>query len=1087
MKNLKSFLSKAGPSILLPLIIYIILFINLFVYLNYQKDLIIEYKSEVIESITKLNLSRIDLRLKNELVSLEDRASFPVFSRFIKDYSRNQKTPAFNELKELLSDDKVKFNVEDYLIIYKDTIIFSVSQKASLNPFLISLIEKCKELKKPAFSDLEKQYFPSSAIYIYFITPIKINSENDLAFLISKKDFQKLIQPILSFKPFQSNTLETFLVRAKDDSVDYLSELNFSSDAPFRLKFPLTMEELPAVKALKGQTGLFEATNYRGKPVLSYAQRVENTNWFIITSVDRDEFLREYNQLTILFYLLFFFLIISGFVFIYVSYRAKEQKIYKEMYEVEKNLKQSIEKFKITVESLSEGVITTDIEGNIDYMNRMAENLTGWTLREAKGRKLEEVYRIKNELTGEPEPNPAQKVLKQGFVKGLANHTILITKKGNEIAVADTGAPLYDNNGEIVGVVIVFEDETERRIYEKLMIESEARFRNTLDNLIEGCQIISYDWRYLYLNKVALRQIKKSKEELIGQQVWDCNPGVERTQLFSTLVKCMNERTVETFESEFQYPDGSIGYFIVTVQPVEEGILILTKDITEEKLASKLIEEQEKNYRELTENISEFLFQIDAENYQLKFANKPASVLFEKDINEVVKIEKPFYEVISIDKPEEFREKFYQGVAAKENFSFESKLYDRNNRPIYSLFRFTLNKNSEGKIENIICIAYDFTKEKELQEKLIEREKFISSVFNTVKDMIVILSLPERRIILVNKAIEELFGYKPEEVIGKTTEIFYPDKKSFVDAPKKHLINSHSTQTFEDENVYVKKDGTLFWVETRTALISEDGNPKYAVVSARDITEKKKYIEEIIKAKEEAEEANRIKDGFISAMSHELRTPLNVIMGFSELLNESLTEADEEKKFFLEGILRGSKRLLRTGTLILDGARIDAKDLKIEMKNLPLNPFVESIAEQKRKFAEEKNLGYKVELSKKPIFIIGDEYAISVILDNIIDNAIKFSEKGTIEIRTEVFENKGRVIIKDEGVGISEKYLKNIYDKFSQEEVGTRRPFEGLGLGLYITKKFMDLCDAEIKFESEKNIGTTVILDFRLAEEKTDQ
>lgn len=185
--------------------------------------------------------------------------------------------------------------------------------------------------------------------------------------------------------------------------------------------------------------------------------------------------------------------------------------------------------------------------------------------------------------------------------------------------------------------------------------------------------------------------------------------------------------------------------------------------------------------------------------------------------------------------------------------------------------------------------------------------------------------------------------------------------------------------------------------------------------------------------------------------------------------------------------MRGAKRLLRTGTLILDGARIDAKDLKIEMKNLPLNPFVESIAEQKRKFAEEKNLGYKVELSKKPIFIIGDEYAISVILDNIIDNAIKFSEKGTIEIRTEVFENKGRVIIKDEGVGISEKYLKNIYDKFSQEEVGTRRSFEGLGLGLYITKKFMDLCDAEIKFESEKNIGTTVILDFKLAEEKTDR
>lgn len=331
-----------------------------------------------------------------------------------------------------------------------------------------------------------------------------------------------------------------------------------------------------------------------------------------------------------------------------------------------------------------------------------------------------------------------------------------------------------------------------------------------------------------------------------------------------------------------------------------------------------------------------------------------------------------------------------------------------------------------------------------------------------------------------------MFGYSSEEVIGKTIEILYPDKENFEMASKKQIIDNQSNRIFQDENLLMRKDGTLFWAEIRSTVISENRNPKYVVLSISDITERKKYIEEIVKAKEEAEEANRIKDGFISAMSHELRTPLNVIMGFSELLNEALSETEEEKKFFLEGILRGAKRLLRTGTLILDGARIDAKDLKIEMKNLPLNPFVESIAEQKRKFAEEKNLGYKVELSKTPIFIIGDEYAISVILDNIIDNAIKFSAKGTVEIKTEIFENKGRVIVKDEGVGISEKYLMNIYDKFSQEEVGTRRPFEGLGLGLYITKKFMDLCGAELKFESEKDIGTTVILDFKLAEERID-
>ncbi len=170
--------------------------------------------------------------------------------------------------------------------------------------------------------------------------------------------------------------------------------------------------------------------------------------------------------------------------------------------------------------------------------------------------------------------------------------------------------------------------------------------------------------------------------------------------------------------------------------------------------------------------------------------------------------------------------------------------------------------------------------------------------------------------------------------------------------------------------------------------------------------------------------------------------------------------------------------------MILDGSRLDAKDLVIELKPVPLNMFVESIANKYEEVAKSKNLNFVVSLSEESIMVLGDEYALNVIIDNVVENAIKFSRRGNIEIKTEIVREKSvaRVVVKDEGVGVSEEFLKFIGQKFSQEEVGSRRQFEGLGLGLYVTKKFLDLCGGELKMESEKDKGTTVYIYFKLAE-----
>ena len=137
----------------------------------------------------------------------------------------------------------------------------------------------------------------------------------------------------------------------------------------------------------------------------------------------------------------------------------------------------------LPIYSLGEGVITLDAEEKIQYMNIIAEQYTGWNLRDARGRQLSEVYNVKNETTGEKESKILEKILNQGIVKGLSNHTILIAKDGTEIAIEDTGAPVYDPNGSLTGISIVFRDETEKRARERLIVENEERLRQVTENI----------------------------------------------------------------------------------------------------------------------------------------------------------------------------------------------------------------------------------------------------------------------------------------------------------------------------------------------------------------------------------------------------------------------------------------------------------------------------------------------------------------------------------------------------------------------------------------------------------------------------
>ncbi len=313
----------------------------------------------------------------------------------------------------------------------------------------------------------------------------------------------------------------------------------------------------------------------------------------------------------------------------------------------EEALRQSEESLAITLDSIGDAVLATDVQGNVTRINAVAQRLTGWTADAARGRPVAEVFRIVNEQTRAPAVIPVEAVLKTGLVQGLANHTVVIARNGTECAIADSAAPIRRADGAIVGVVMVFRDVSEERRADQAIRElnatldervrqrtealhaSEARFRNTLDNLIEGVQIIGFDWRYQYVNGAAAAQGRSTVDALAGRTMMEAYPGIDRTPLFVTLERCMRERRTAQLDNDFVYPDGSAATFHLVVQPVPEGIFILSMDISARKQAERTRamaqEELERRVIERTEALRFATEELEAKNLELERASSHKS------------------------------------------------------------------------------------------------------------------------------------------------------------------------------------------------------------------------------------------------------------------------------------------------------------------------------------------------------------------------------------------------------------------------------------------------------------------------------
>lgn len=351
------------------------------------------------------------------------------------------------------------------------------------------------------------------------------------------------------------------------------------------------------------------------------------------------------------------------------------------------------------------------------------------------------------------------------------------------------------------------------------------------------------------------------------------------------------------------------------------------------------------------------------------------------------------------------------------------------------------------------------------KEEVTDLKIYINNNFSFVKECI-----SKIKILNVNEITLNLIGVKNVEELTKHIRKTNSEK-AFTTLKDELLSIASGKKDFFSETEFVKTDGSIIHVITRSTMLNEYGKNIASIV---DITARKKAEEDLIKAKEKAEESDMLKTEFINNMSHEIRTPMNGILGFSDLLSNA-DLSSQKRNNFIRIIQSSGRQLLHIIDDILEISKLGTKQVKVQETEVCLNDVLMelfSIFESKAKESAIP-LYFKKTLSDAQSTILTDKLKLNKVLGNLLENALKYTNEGFVEFGYTLIDDTIELFVKDTGIGINKENHTKIFERFEQEEKELSNKTGGLGLGLSIAKENTELLGGNIRLQSKKNEGST--------------
>jgi PAS domain S-box-containing protein len=602
------------------------------------------------------------------------------------------------------------------------------------------------------------------------------------------------------------------------------------------------------------------------------------------------------------------------------------------------------EVMRVTLGSIGDAVITTDIDGRVTYLNRVAESLTGWSQPDALGRPLEEVFRIINEDTRQTVESPATRALRQGVVVGLANHTLLVGKDHVERPIDDSAAPIRDDSGVVSGCVLIFRDVSERREWEKLIaarlssarllasiVESsdDAIISKTLDGVIQS-------W-----NASAERLFGYTSGEAVGRHISLVIPPDRLAEEDHIIATLKGDARIEHFETERVRKDGQRVLVSLTVSPILDdhgrvvGASKIARDISERRLA----ESERQKFVTLVENSTDFIGICDLDAVPI-FVNRAG------------------LQMVGLDSMDEARR-----VNVRDFF------------------------------------------------------------------------FPEDQSWVVN----EFFPTAMAKGHGE------------IDVRFRHF-----------------KTGEARWMAYKILKLDDESGRTVAIATvSQDVTERRRLEDSLRALAADLAEADRRKDEFLATLAHELRNPLAPLSNTLEVLKRSGSQ-DISLRRGLDTMERQLEQLVRLVDDLLDLSRITHNRIELRKRQVDLASVIRQAVLAAQPLADAARHTIEVSLPSEPIELHADPVRLTQVFGNLLNNSCKYTPAGgTIRLSVRRDGHDALVEVTDTGIGIPADKLDSIFDMFTQVDRSLEQSQGGLGIGLTLVKRLVEMHDGRVEARSE--------------------
>ncbi|MBD2296759.1 PAS domain S-box protein [Anabaena sphaerica FACHB-251] len=742
---------------------------------------------------------------------------------------------------------------------------------------------------------------------------------------------------------------------------------------------------------------------------------------------------------------------------------------------------------------VSDAVVAVDITHRVIHWNTAAEKQYGIKAQQALGKPLSECYQYRW-LKPKDEAKSNEALATAGFWQGENIHRQL---NGKEIFVESSVSILEDEQGNNMGMLALIRDiservrlEAERKQVEAALQKSEEQYRRIVETTTEGIWMLDVEGKTSFVNAKMSAMLGYSVEEMLGKPLF-AFMGIAEQKIAQTYLERRNQGIEEQHDFKFRRQDGSDLWTIVSTTPIVDatgrylGALAMLTDITGRKQIESALKDSEERWQLALRGSNDGIWDWNLQTNEVFLSDRWKEMRGFQP-HELSNSIEQWTSRIHPEDIEKVRNKLDDHLSRKTPFfSSEYRVQRQDGSYIWILNRGQALWDETGKILRMVGLESDISYRKQAEAALRESEQRYR-VLVTHAPVGIFQADEQGNCLYINPRWSELTGISLPEALGKGwVQAVHPDDRENIFTEWNNF--TQAGHYFSMEYRFCKPDGEVIWVSGQAVAIYNEADEIISYfVTVMDITARKHAEKELRlknlaleEAKRQAETANQAKSEFLANMSHEIRTPMNAILGFADLLQSEATAPHIAS--YVQAIASSGRTLLALINDILDLSKIESGKLELHYEPVDLQGLIREILQIFSPYASDKNLILHSTIEDTvPQSIYIDEVRLRQILFNVVGNALKFTDKGYIQIsiRAHLYfintEEKVwlEIAVEDTGIGIAREQQQSIFEAFVQSSGQSNRKYGGTGLGLAITKRLMNMMDGIITLQSELERGS---------------